>query len=221
MLEPPRAGVFLYTSSTVPLRDLDQRDRVHVHGPGLYDLGEAVNFDNAVTYLLQNEKGYVNKENDLGGRTNFGITQKFLTAIKTDEKTAPIYASFPDDVVNLTQENAITIYHNEFWLKFRYDEIHNLAIATCLLDVSVNTGPHQAGTCAQLACGYVVTDGVIGTKTIATLNDIEDIDKWLHDFLDHLTDYYFGIVSQNSTQFGNLRGWIKRALRMILLLEPV
>lgn len=179
------------------------------------------NFPNAVTYLLQNEKGYVNRANDLGGPTNFGITQKTLNALKIDPKTAQKYASFPDDVANLTTDLATLIYRDEFWLKYRYDEITSLLIATCLLDVSVNTGPHEAGTCAQLALGYVVTDGVLGTKTIASLNSVEDLDRFLHEYLDHLTDYYFGIVSQNASQLGNLRGWIKRCLRMILLIEPV
>lgn len=181
------------------------------------------NFPSAVTYLLQNEAGYSNKKSDTGGETNFGIRQAFLTQLKAmnNDDGTPKWPQLPTDVKDLTQDQAIQVYQVEFWEKYRYNEIHNLMMATILLDVSVNTGPHQAGTCAQLACGYVVTDGVVGSKTIATLNDVVELDKWLHDFLDHLTDYYFGVCAQNSAQFANLRGWIKRCLRMVLLLEPV
>lgn len=179
------------------------------------------NAANAITYVIQNEAGKSDRKIDLGGTTNFGITQKLLTQIKTDPKTQEKWAALPDSVNDLEMGQAAQIIHEVFWVPLRLEEIHSALIATCILDIAVNTGPHEAGTCAQLALGYVVTDGILGTKTIASLNDVQDLDKWLYEFWLHLAAYYFGIVSMNSSQLGNLRGWIDRSYRMVLLLEPV
>lgn len=168
------------------------------------------NFDNAVTYVLQNEAGYSDRKADLGGKTNYGITAALLTKVRPQLT-----------VEQLTPDLAKEIIKEVFWTPLRLEEIHSSLIATAILDIAVNTGPHQAITCAQEALGYIVTDGVLGTKTIASLNDVADLHKWLYEFWLHLAGYYFGLVSQNSSQMANLRGWIDRSYRMVLLLEPV
>lgn len=164
----------------------------------------------AINYVLLNEGGFSNRKADLGGKTNFGITQTLLDKVR------------PGTIVeNLTPPIASEIYEEVFVTPLRLKELTSQLIATCILDVAVNTGPHEAGTCAQLALGYSVTDGIIGTKTIEQLNAVTDEIGWLRNYLVHLTDYYMGRCAMNSSQYSNLRGWLDRALRMIVLLEPV
>jgi lysozyme family protein len=167
-------------------------------------------FDQAISYVLQNEGGFVDNPSDPGGRTKFGITQKLLDLTITGK-----------DVADITSSDAASFYKVNFWLKYHIDQLADQMMATCILDMAVNCGPHQAVTAAQLACGYTVTDGVLGSRTIASLNSVEDKEKWLHDFLVHMKDYYCGKCAMNSALWQFMRGWMDRLLRMVLLLETV
>jgi lysozyme family protein len=162
-------------------------------------------FGQAIAYVLQNEGGFVNNPNDPGGMTNFGITQNLLNSVMPNQA-----------VQNLTQEIAMQVYEQVFWTPLQLAQLDQMK-ATCLLDAAVNCGPKLAITCAQLASGFVVTDGVMGPKTINAINGT-DPERWLHDFMVHLKDHYCGICVQNPRQIVFLTGWMDRVIRMVLLL---
>ena len=65
-------------------------------------------FRKAIEVILKYEGGYVNDPNDLGSETNFGISKR----------------SYPNvDIKNLTKEQAIEIYHRDWWVRYEYDKM--------------------------------------------------------------------------------------------------
>lgn len=80
-------------------------------------------FDLAVALVLAHEGGLTTLSYDPGGTTNFGISQR----------------SHPDlDVTTLTREQAIAIYHDEYWMSWM--DVPDQQLANCLLDCAVNCG---------------------------------------------------------------------------------
>ena len=71
-----------------------------------------VSFDTAVEFVLKNEGGLVENENDAGGITNFGISLRFLKSL--DDVKLKKYGIFipPDaeSVRELSLEQARAIY---------------------------------------------------------------------------------------------------------------
>lgn len=186
-----------------------ERYRLYVYGPRLLYPGEVMNFDHAIEYVLQNEGGYSDESSDRGGRTNYGITESLLQRVMPGT-----------DIRTITEDVAKSIYKQVFWDFLKLDQLPQLQ-ATCIFDVAVNAGPGEAVKIAQTACGFVVFDGVMGPKTIAALQHVDDDTKWLHDFIFAVQMHLVVIVANDSSQFKFLAGWLKRTLRMILLLEPV
>lgn len=77
----------------------------------------------AVEKVLAHEGGLTTLPGDPGGTTNFGIAQ----------------ASHPNvDVTKLTRDDAIAIYHDEYWMTWM--DVEDQALANCLLDCAVNCG---------------------------------------------------------------------------------
>lgn len=85
-------------------------------------------FENAVSFTLKYEGGYVNNPSDSGGETNFGISKR----------------SYPEiDIKNLTAQKAKEIYYKDYWLGAGCDKLPPLT-ATALFDTGVNVGVSQA-----------------------------------------------------------------------------
>ena len=84
-------------------------------------------FDKLITFVLEEEGGYVNHPSDPGGETKFGISKR----------------SYPDvDIKNLTKPEAIEIYRNDYWQP-EWEQF-GLPLAMCMLDTSVNMGQGRA-----------------------------------------------------------------------------
>lgn len=154
-------------------------------------------FEAAVTKLLAHEGGYVNDPDDPGGETKFGICKR----------------SYPDlDIKNLTVEDAEKIYFTDWWIRYRYDRIFNQKIVEKVFSFAVNMGAKQAHVLLQEAViysegKYVYVDGILGPRTIETVNSHPNPD-YLLVALELLAVSYY--VSLNKPKF--LAGWIKRAV---------
>ena len=159
-------------------------------------------FAYAVKKLLSVEGGYVDDDDDPGGKTNFGISA----------------GQFPgEDIENLTEGRAIALYREHYWEPNRYGEIKNRDIAAEMLDLCVLTGPRTANSLMQRALNRIdfgsalTVDGVCGRKTLAEIN-------WYRSGY-YLSDYLLctlkllecaHFVASGNTKF--LRGWIRRAI---------
>jgi len=87
-----------------------------------------MSFEKALAFVLKWEGGYVNDPKDPGGETKYGISKR----------------SWPDlDITNLTQEQAASIYHLQYWGKV---PCHGLSepLDLVVFDSAVNCGVRKA-----------------------------------------------------------------------------
>lgn len=155
-------------------------------------------FKPAIEALLQDEGGYVNDPEDQGGETKYGISKRWHPSL---------------NISALTQSEASGIYEREWWTRYMYDQIEEQALASKVLNLAVNLGPHKAHTLLQEALAdvgcEVACDGIIGAQTLAALNiRCKDPQKLLMAFKLRAIDNYLRLDLPRY-----LKGWIRRALR--------
>jgi lysozyme family protein len=171
--------------------------------------------DTAIPLLLRNEgcvidwstqpaivkdPGYSNDPLDHGGETKFGISATFL-------------GSSPR---NLSLNEAIDIYRNEFWYAYKCDKIAavDFKVAIAVFDMVVNGGP--AIKLLQKSLG-VKEDGLLGPETLSQLK-LSSYSA-LPTFCIARINYYCKIVQQNKTQSKFLLGWILRVIHTFEYLD--
>lgn len=157
-------------------------------------------FRHAVEVVLKHEGGYVNNPADPGGETKYGISKR----------------SYPHlDIKNLTKEQATQIYYDDWWQKYRYGEIKDLAVATKVFDLSVNMGPSAAHRILQRAVNFVSAaelkvDGILGPLTLAAVN-AADPEKVLQMMRYKAAEYYHALAKRRAESRVFLLGWLNRA----------
>ena len=165
-----------------------------------------IKFDSIIPIILKNEGGYVNDPNDRGGETNYGITKDFYEDYKH------CVPGIPDNIKDITKEDAIKLYKGH-WDRHRIGEINDRRKALLLFDYIVNSGPRGVNQRMQdslNARGYnLKVDGVVGSKTINAINDID-----FEDFATLLQfdrgKHYEYEADENARQKKFIKGWIKR-----------
>jgi lysozyme family protein len=167
-------------------------------------MDEKQKFKFAIKVVLQHEGGLSENEHDAGGATNWGVSQRFADAEKLNI-----------DVKNLTQAEAIAIYKKCFWDKYNYNALKGQYIATKVFDISVNCGPKQAAKMLQIACNdlgldKVGVDGILGPKTIALANKVDQYDL-LNELREVQKQFYLNLVKNKPENKVFLTGWLFRA----------
>lgn len=161
-------------------------------------------FAKAVPLLDEAEGGEVNRQDDYGGHTKYGISTREFPQINLD---------------TLTHDEAINLLKSHYWQPYRLDEINEQAIANLMFLLLVNMNPLNAGLIIQRAvnaCGRGIIilklDGVIGSKTIQGINMLAPF--WLNDRIRlEAIKYYLTLTDEDKSQIPNFRGWVRRALR--------
>jgi lysozyme family protein len=164
-------------------------------------------FKTAFLFTLQHEdstrSGKVTV--DAGGRTRFGIAEKF-------------HPDLPEEFFTRPAEDALAeaekIEEREYWNAMRLAEVENQNVANKLFDMSVNMGLRQAAVYAQRAANsqgqQLTEDGVIGSRTLAAINAI-DPQTFYGLLCQFSAAHYRHIATNNPCQAVNLAGWLKRA----------
>jgi lysozyme family protein len=165
------------------------------------------NFLFVCRYMIdQIEKGYSNVASDRGGETKYGISKKTYPHL---------------DIANLTYDAAIWLYWNDFWCAARCDKLP-IRMATFVFDGAVQhrrlpNGGFIGAQFLQQALG-VTADGVIGPQTLqrawASKNNVEV----LPSAFSLRTLFYDDIVSADSTQRANQKGWRKRMFLLAIFI---
>ena len=150
------------------------------------------NFDKAFDLLIGNEGGYVNNPADPGGETNWGITR----AVAVDN-------GYTGSMKSMPKEAAKQIYKKMYWDKLHCDQL-GFVVAFQLFDAGVNHGNSQAVKFLQRALS-VVDDGVIGAKTIAATNSLDDL-QIVMLFNAERIEFYASLKTFST--FG--KGWVRR-----------
>lgn len=157
----------------------------------------------AINVVLDHEKGLVDHPNDPGGITNWGISLRSYPHLGSD------------GIRNLTKEQATEIYYKDWWIRYKYNQIENLTIATKILDIAVNIGPVNANRILQRAVNFLAddvlkVDGVLGPKTFAAVKSCR-ADK-LHKVLQFkIAEYYHALAKARQSARVFLMGWLNRA----------
>ena len=122
-------------------------------------------FNVYINRILQSEGGYSNDRHDPGNWTEGVVGGGILKGTKYGISAA----SYPGlDIVNLTKEQAIDIYHADFWTHIHGDTLPE-AVAFGVLDGAVNSGVSRSVAWLQRAAG-VLGDGVWGPQTSAAVS---------------------------------------------------
>ena len=105
-------------------------------------------FLKCVQLVLKEEGGLSNNKYDPGGMTKYGISKRAYPKL---------------DIENLSKEDAIKIYHDDYWILAHCDEL-NPSLALIVFDGAVNQGVNAAIQMLQKAVG-VNADGIMGSIT--------------------------------------------------------
>ena len=157
-------------------------------------------FKKACEFVIRMEGGYVNNPLDPGKATRWGISQN----------------SYPQlDIENLTQAEAINIYHKDYWKKLNLDALPS-RLALVLFDSGINCGTKRAGIWLQIAInkltGYRLRlDGQVGLKTLQALQLCE---MW--EVMCLILSFRLKHYAKQKGEF--LKGWI---IRIAQLLEEI
>jgi len=149
-------------------------------------------FMRCIEVVLRNEGGYVWHPSDPGGETNMGIAKKF----------------YPDlDIKNLTRNQAIEIYHRDYWNKMNLTGINNDDLILHIFDMGVNAGIRRAIKMVQRIVG-AYADGYIGKKTTGRINSFDG--DLLMEYKRERVEYYVGLAEKKPKLRVFLNGWLNR-----------
>lgn len=166
------------------------------------------------------EAGYVNNPNDLGGPTNFGITQ--ATAREN---------GYTGDMRNLTREMALAIYKKGWWDRMRLDQMLalNPLLADRMFDFGINAGRGNAIKSLQRILNVlnrqgklyadIDADGGIGTLTMNALagfmkaRGADGLNRLMFALTCHQVSYYTEISEKRVQNEEFTYGWYDRVYR--------
>lgn len=175
-------------------------------------------FNQAVTFVLDNEGGFSNDEHDEGGATNFGVSLRYLRGLP-DESLRKYGIHVPPDVEAvkaMTVTQAKAIYLGEFWQP-KLDEISRQPFANYIFDMCVNHGISEGIKILQRAiCAAardqqeVVIDGVLGDGTV---NAVTRSCVFLPATLIATRSQFYRQLAEKPGQEKFLKDWLDRAYR--------
>jgi lysozyme family protein len=179
-------------------------------GGNMADFKDA--FENTLCFEDASRSGRVTR--DAGGRTRFGIAEKFHGNLPEDFFTGP---------AEVALREAEKIEEREYWAALRLGEIESQAVANKLFDMAVNMGVRQAGVLAQRAANGLFSgaspsssvillseDGVLGARSLAAINEL-DPERYLQLLRELSADFYLHVAALHPAESVDLKGWLRRA----------
>ena len=154
------------------------------------------NFDKCLKMLLKHEGGFVNHPKDPGGMTNLGVTKKVYEKWVGRDVTE-------QEMRDLTVEQVAPIYKKNYWDRCKCDDLPSGADWS-VFDWAVNSGTGRASKAVQKICG-AEPDGVIGPKTLALLDKIDN-ELIIEDMYKIRQNFYESLNTFDT--FG--KGWTRR-----------
>ena len=170
-----------------------------------------------VEHSNRNDK-LLHKNEGENGLTYFGIYQSAHPKLKMWKIIESYLKIEPDikkcsvilsNVSDLTGE-VYRFYKQEFWDKMGLDKVNSGHICNEMFIFGVNVNWDKCNKEVQKMIG-VKDDGIIGDKTIAKINEVDE--EWFDKEFDKVEmSYYERIVEQKPYLAKNLKGWFNRSL---------
>lgn len=153
-------------------------------------------------FILSWEGGFVNDPRDKGGATNKGITLATYKALVRADNNRDGKIDV-NDLKLLTEKQWDAVFKVNFWNKWKADDIKSQSIANLLVDWYWNSGRYGI-TNAQIVLG-VTPDGIVGSRTIAAINNYPNERELFNKLWQARATYYKRL---NQPVF--LKGWMNR-----------
>jgi lysozyme family protein len=170
-------------------------------------------FLKVVALVLEHEGGFQAKESDRGNWVS-GIIGKGELRGTNMGISAMRYPH--EDIKGMTRARAIELYHADFWLAVRGDELP-VPLAVVTFDAAVNCGPERARLWLQHAL-TVPADGKIGPATLHAASAAKDPVKVAARATRFRLQYY--VQLKGFAEWG--AAWIQRSLDTFrLAVEPL
>ncbi len=164
-------------------------------------------FNEIIEEVLEAEGGFVNDPDDLGGATNFGVTQKSYSAFLGSEASV-------DDVRNMTRDEAKECYKKDFWNPAKVDRLPD-NLKHIYFDMVVNMGRKNAGKIIQQAVNtkknqsLLEIDGIVGSGTLSHVESLTLKDVLVERSMFFANNCFDGSrFAKRTRQNKFLRGWI-------------
>ena len=168
--------------------------------------------DKIILHTMAEEGGYVDNPNLIDQPTNAGITKGALDRYNTDHPNF----NFPHNVRELTPEQAVQIYKEDYYDERRINEIENDRIAGAIFDMGVMSKFSAVSRIVQETLNEntntkLAVDGIMGNDTINALNNIpnSDIAAFMDALKEKRLEYLAGLSTWN--KYGD--GWTARTER--------
>lgn len=158
--------------------------------------------DQIIDAIIQREGGFVHDPVDLGGATNWGITQQALAAWRKKPVTV-------EDVRRLTQEEARKIYREQYIARPGFQAICNPQLRALVVDCGVNHGPDDAVRFLQRSLGGLKVDGVLGPKTRTAIEAADPVRLYARVCGERMR-HYGRLIQRDPNQHKFAAGWADR-----------
>jgi lysozyme family protein len=155
--------------------------------------------DEIIALTIRLEGGYSDNPADPGGRTNMGVTQRYLDHARA---AAPHGVMLPLDVKDLTVIQVTGMYQRDQWVRVLGDALPP-TLAALAFDGAVNEGPGTAVMLLQQALSVHV-DQFVGPATLAAISTVPHVEL--------VTEY----AARRATHYAKLNrpefvlGWMRR-----------
>ena len=142
--------------------------------------------------------GFVDDADDSGGATMCGVTLATIKAHFGKGKTVA-------DLKAITAQQWTDILYQDYWQRWRADEIESVSVACMLVDWLWHSGSFGIRI-PQYMLGVTV-DGVVGAKTIAAVNGRE-AKTLFEDLREERKNFLSRIATGAKKKY--LKGWLNR-----------
>jgi len=155
--------------------------------------------------IIQEEGGYTNDPNDLGGPTKYGIAYNYN---KNELKKYGINKA--QDIINLTEDQANEIYTNKYYIPSKASNLPYTA-KLAYMNTYINS-PVKSVRALQETIGATV-DGKFGKDTTTALNNYL-LNNSKEDLAKAIRKNYVKELFNSPTWSSHGNGWVNRFLKL-------
>ena len=170
--------------------------------------------DEMLADVIKLEGGFVDRAEDKGGPTKYGITIPALSAYRERYGNAGFVDT--QDIIELSPVVASAIYKQDYYLTPKLDLLPAM-LQPVVFDMSVNMGPKTAIKLLQSVVHKLATplifDGIIGPQTLQSAKTACNVcgDLVLNKICAARITFYRSLVTRDASQAVFLKGWTHRA----------